>query len=166
MATKTYDSLAYTVLGAPAASITFSSISGAYTDLRLVLSATVSSAGQIALLQFNADTATNYSYRYLEGNGATAGSSSTQTQTSISLAIGSGLSLTIPVLHSVDILQYKNTGMFKTALISLAGDQNGSGNVRNSVGLWRSTSAITSLVLSLSAVNFAAGTTAELIGIL
>jgi hypothetical protein len=161
----TYESIASQTLTSAAASITFSSIPATFTDLRLVLSATVSSAGQIALMQFNGDTATNYSYRHVEGNGATTSSSSAQTQSSISLATGAGLSLTIPVLHAVDIFQYKNTGMFKTALVSLAGDQNGSGNVRNSIGLWRSTAAITSLVLSLSAGNFAIGTTAELIGI-
>jgi hypothetical protein len=44
-------------------------------------------------------------------------------------------------------------------------DRNGSGDIFTSVSLWRSTSAITSIYLFLSAYNFAIGTTATLYGI-
>jgi hypothetical protein len=164
MATKTYDSLAYTVLGAPAASITFSSISGAYTDLRLVLSGTCT-ANVSLILQFNGDTATNYSYRYMNGNGVGVGSSSGQSTTNVILA-GFNTDLTKIFMCEVDILQYKNTGMFKDFLNKMANDRNGSGEINTTIGLWRSTSAITSVVISTNSSTLATGFTAELIGIL
>jgi hypothetical protein len=166
MATQTYSSIAYTVLGSPAASITFSSISSAYSDLRLVLSGMAT--GTVNLyLQINGDTAGNYSYRYVGGSGAAASSASSQGVTQI-LVIGeiASMSTTIPSMATLDFLQYKNTGMYKDVLITSANDNNGSGETTASIGLWRSTSAITSVVISTNSSTLATGFTAELIGIL
>jgi hypothetical protein len=167
MATKTYDSIAYTVLGAPAASITFSSISSAYSDLRLVLSGTFATAGSTAFIQLNGDTASNYSERKLVGNGTGATSTSQQSKTNLFIGDNDvGGSTTIPGLMTADLLQYKNTGMFKTVLSTSAMDKNGTGAVNSRVGLWSSTAAINSIAIKNDGGNWNAGTTAELIGIL
>ena len=160
----TYESIAYQSLVGTAASITFSSIAASWTDLRVVLTATTTVAGQSTTINLNGDTATNYSYRYMRGNGTTATSLSSQGAGPVNIQGSANTSTTIPTLYSIDIFQYANTGMNKTFLYTTSEDQNGSGSVTNSVGLWRSTAAITSIVLTSSGL-FAIGTTAELIGV-
>jgi hypothetical protein len=49
----TYEPIATTTLGTAAASVTFSSISGAYTDLVLVCNGNKSSCTQLSLYIFN-----------------------------------------------------------------------------------------------------------------
>jgi hypothetical protein len=166
MATRTYSSIAYTVLSAPAASITFSSISSAYSDLRLVISGVTSSASYIKI-QVNTDTGTNYSYRYLAGNGAAGSSASAQSTTFVPVdGLVTSTSTTVPSMATVDFMQYKNTSVDKTILATSANDLNGSGETVVTVGLWRSTSAITSIQIFANSGNLATGFTAELIGIL
>jgi hypothetical protein len=64
-----------------------------------------------------------------------------------------------------DIFSYAGS-TFKTLLMTTSGDQNGSGWVERIVGLYRSTSAITSISIDASASTFAVGSTATLYGIL
>ena len=72
MPTSTEVALATTVLSASAATITFSSISGSYTDLRLVLKGTTDAAGNQFELTFNGvTTGTTYSKTHLYGSAAT-----------------------------------------------------------------------------------------------
>ena len=70
----TYTPIATQTLGSSAASVTFSSIPGTYTDLMLISFAQGQASGgdNRLVLQFNGDTATNYSSTYLIGNGTTA----------------------------------------------------------------------------------------------
>jgi hypothetical protein len=69
MPTPTYTPIATTTLGTAAASVTFSSISGSYTDLVLII-AGVQSVADVPYIQFNSDTATNYSRTQLSGDGS------------------------------------------------------------------------------------------------
>jgi len=68
-------------LNASAASVTFSNIpQSGYTDLKIVVSARGTNTGATndsPALQFNGDTATNYTYRRLYGTGSVAGSDTT-----------------------------------------------------------------------------------------
>jgi len=164
MATATYDKIATTTLGSAASSITFSSIAASWTDLRLVLGNLVVASGTPSLqLQFNGDTAANYSNTYLAGSGtaAVSGSGTGQTQINSSFA----LNATTPIAIFVDAFSYSGA-TYKTVLINEAGDLNGSGYVTARVGLWRSTAAITSITIKNStAVNYNIGTTATLYGI-
>ena len=160
----TYEKIATTTLSSAATDITFSSISSAYTDLRLVFVGVGSSAGDIPAIRFNSDTATNYSRTYLTGNGTAA--SSNRTTSSNRIACGdAGDSTTIPSFNTVDIFSYTGS-TYKTALIESSEDQNGSGKVTRTVGLWRSTSAITSITVFNPSYNLGAGYTATLYGIL
>ena len=73
-----------------AASVTFDNIpQSGYTDLKLVVSArsnrSASTADNIRM-QFNNDTGSVYSLRYIEGNGASASSAATGTTTSLLIA--------------------------------------------------------------------------------
>ena len=60
----TYEPIATQTLASAAATITFSSIAATYTDLRLIFAKPI--GGSSLLLRFNSDTATNYSWTYLE----------------------------------------------------------------------------------------------------
>jgi len=70
---STYTPIATTTLGSAASSVTFSSISGAYTDLVLVGAGTLASNLYLNV-KFNNDTGSNYSRTELYGDGSSAAS--------------------------------------------------------------------------------------------
>jgi hypothetical protein len=157
--------IATTTLGSASSTITFSSIANSWTDLRLVLTSSVSATGSELKLTFNNDTATNYSFTTLYGYGSTANSYRETTRVGIPLDGAFGIPNTQWALWTADIFSYAGS-TFKTALTTGSNDNNGSGAIFTNVGLWRSTSAITRLDLSVSGVTFSTGTTATLYGIL
>lgn len=164
----TYDPIATTTLSSGAASITFSSISSAYTDLRLVLvvPASPDTSGNINI-NLNSDSGTNYSETRIIGNGSAA--SSNRTTSAVRFRPGDGFnwtgSNTAPVLYEMDFFSYAGTTN-KTILFSTSEDRNGSGSVKKDVGLWRNTSAITNIAITTDAgTNYPVGTTATLYGI-
>ena len=160
-AEPTYDSIATTTLGSAAADITFSSISG-YTDLVLVVNGTPETAGSYNLdMRFNGDTGSNYSRTVLSGDGSAASSSRNSTQTKIVITNEGNLTTTSNN-QIINILNYSNSTTYKTVLAR--GNRANTG-VDATVGLWRSTSAITSIVIFLTGSNLATGTTATLYGI-
>lgn len=158
----TYEPIATTTLGTSASTITLSSIPATYTDLKIVLAnAFTSYALDTVKIQFNGDTATNYSATALMGDGATA-QSSRQSSVNSGLLGRAGYQSTRPSMIIADIFSYTGS-TFKTYLADSAADQNGSGEVLRHVGLWRSTSAITSI--TLMNVTFQAGAVVSLYGI-
>ena len=162
----TYEAIQTTTLGSAAPSITFSSIAADWTDLRLVLPNVLDDYGSDTVcIRFNSDTATNYSITRLGGQGSIAISGRTTSATEITLGGLVSTSTTIPTFYTADVFSYAGS-TYKTMLGTSSGDKNGSGHVDNIVGLWRSTSAITSITaLILSGNQFAIGTTATLYGI-
>jgi hypothetical protein len=160
----TYEPIATTTLGSATPSITFSSIPAIYTDLRLVfVGATASADGIFARL--NGDTAANYSNTSLEGNGTAASSQKVANTTLWRLeGFWQANTSTTPFMQTLDIFSYAGS-TFKTALGAGSNDQNGSGDVIRTVHLYRSTSAITSLLISTTGPNMTVGTTATLYGI-
>ena len=74
----TYQAIASQVLASTAASVTFSSIPGTYTDLKLVYSYRDSNSGGVGsgaqYAYFNTRTGTPFSYISLYGSGSSAGS--------------------------------------------------------------------------------------------
>ena len=144
-----YDSIATYTLSSTASSVTFSSIPGTYKHLQIRIMVSAVAGNQDAYMQFNTDTGTNYSYHNIYGSGAGSGSAAsafTQSQ----MVMGSNIYTTGTSTCGVaiiDILDYANTNKYKT-MRSLAGtDLNGSGTIALLGGLWRSTSAITSIKL-------------------
>jgi len=159
----TYEPIAtITVSGTSTTSIDFTSISSSYTDLKVIAVGTGVTAGSLRM-RFNSDTGTNYSYSELYGNGTAAVSSRVTTAPYITLA-AAGLSATIPHLHIVDIFSYAGSTN-KTCLTNINEDDNGSGYVYRSVGLWRNTAAITTVSLLRTSGNLGNGFTATLYGI-
>jgi hypothetical protein len=163
----TYEPIATTTLGSAAADVTFSSISGAYTDLVLIVSGRSARAAtdDSLYIQFNSDTASNYSYTELKGNGSTASSARASSQTflrpaaNIDAASQPAGTFT-PVIISIN--NYSNTTTYKTAL---SRNNMAAAEVTAVVGLWRSTSAITTIKVYAASANLATGSTFTLYGI-
>ena len=155
--TATYEKIATTTLGSAAASTTFTSISGAYTDLVLVIAGVLTSGTQSAAVQFNSDTGSNYSRTLLYGNGTTALSTRSSSATTSELGVLDSATQGNTIYH---FMNYSNTTTYKTFIArgNVASEQ-----VRVGVGLWRSTSAITSITVLAS--DFATGCTFTLYGI-
>jgi len=158
----TYDKIATTTLSVAASTIDFTSISSAYTDLRLILTTRPGAATYYLYLIFNSDTAANYSRTILDGNGASATSSRSSAD---NFALIGYMDTTYPTFQDVNIFSYAGSTN-KTLLTRSSQDKNGSGQIYNIVGLWRSTSAITSISIKPQTSTIAAGTTATLYGIL
>ena len=156
----TYEPIATQTLGSTAASITFSSIPSTYTDLKIILVGTASSA-LLTNLKFNNDTGSNYSRTQLDGDGATASSTVNSNNGFISMGL---VDSTTPAFQNIDIFSYNNS-KYKTVLGVFSNDYNGSGNTRRIVGLWLNTAAITTVTLSLGSGTYSVGTTATLYGI-
>lgn len=159
----TYEPIATTTLGGAAASITFSSIAATYTDLRIVLVGTITSIVD-CIMQYNSDTATNYSYARLSSNGTATSTDTINNNGNIRISFGNP-STSIPFMITNDIFSYAGS-TYKTALTTWSGDTNGSGNVGRIVSTWRSSAAITSVVMTASGSTWTTGTTATLYGIL
>ena len=157
MATSTYTPLyTTTISGSAAANITISSISQAYTDLVLIVDGTTTSLEDITI-QYNGDTATNYSVTYVNGSGSAAGSGRQSNQAQITL----GYLGTVQGGTSFHFMNYSNTTTYKTAL---ARGSVANWSVAAKVGLWRSTTAITSIKIA-HPYSFAVGTTFSLYGV-
>ena len=161
----TYEPIATTTLGSATNTITFSSISSAYTDLRIVLvGKAVTNA--YPYLRFNSDAGANYSEVWLTGDGATAASGNQGADNAAYAMPYTSLpsaSNTFGIV-TYDIFSYSGSTN-KTFLYTRSNDLNGSGFVSRGVCLWRNTSAITTVSVS-SDGNMDIGTTATLYGIL
>jgi len=162
----TYTPIATTTLGSNALSYTFTSISGTYTDLILVANAKSTQTGSAAngmRITYNGDTATNYSETYLYGDGTTASSSRSTSQAYLTFGDLPQASNTAWNINITHIMNYANTTTYKTSLTR--------GNIATvatlaTVGMWRSTSAITSIKIERDGSNLlAAGSTFTLYGI-
>lgn len=167
----TYEPIATTtVSGSSAADITFSSISGSYTDLVVVmfLRSTRTGTGTTNVyFNFNADTATNYSSTYIYGDGTTAASDRYTSQTVLTEmgeAARDGNAANIFTYSKAHIFNYAGSTN-KTVLSEISSDLNGAGYVMRNVGLWRSTAAITSIKITTNAGNIAVGSSVTLYGI-
>lgn len=163
----TYEPIATTTLTGSQANITFASL-GSYTDLRLIVVArtTFATNNDTFIIRFNSDTGNNYSTTWLNGSGAAASSARNSTIGYINGPYVPGTTVTANTFSygQVDIFSYSgNTN--KTCLVTGSQDLNGSGNVYRAVGLWRSTAAITSVIIYGENGSFATGTTATLYGI-
>jgi len=161
---QTYTPIATTTLGSTQAGVTFSSISGTYTDLRLVMN-TATNIAAYPFIQFNGDTGSNYSLTELLGNGSSASSSRGANMTHIQ-TFNVNTTTAIDTMMSWDIMNYFNSTTNKTTLLR----SNAAGNGTNAiVGLWRNTAAITSIYVgcinSGVARSYLTGSTFTLYGI-
>jgi hypothetical protein len=160
--TATYEKIATTTLSSASATVTFSTISGSYTDLILVSNA-IGTADLNFLLRFNGDSGSNYSSTILKGNGSTASSTRFSNQTSFRGNSSGYVTTTLQSNTITQIMNYSNTTTYKLILQRF---NNASVGVDAAVGLWRNTAAITSItILQDTGTTYATGCTFTLYGI-
>lgn len=159
----TYEPIATTTLGSAATQLEFTSIPGTYTDLVLIV---VSKSAASFMMRVNGSSSSIYSVTTLGGNGTSAVSQQQSNQTEIEVATYSGFTdATNPKFAKIDLFSYAGSTN-KTFLIECNLDRNGSGGLDRKVGLFRSTSAITSIrIYSATTNGLYADTTATLYGI-
>ena len=167
-AANTYVSIATQTLGSAAASVTFSSIAGTYTDLVLVVSelnnTATNTSFQFQVGNGSIDTGANYSLTELVGNGTAASSDRASNDTAAYFnGPGIGTSTTTPNVYVMNFMNYSNTTTYKT-FIGRGGSADK--NTVATVNLWRSTSAINTIKIFQSLNNMATGTVVSLYGIL
>lgn len=142
-----------TVGASGASDITFTNIPSTYSHLQIRGWAQSAATPRI-YLRYNGDTASNYTYHFLEGNGSGAVASAGANQTENWLFINGFIATNTPAPFVIDLLDYSNTNKFKTMRALHGNDNNSAGNIALCSGLWRSTSAITSIRIFPSSSTF------------
>lgn len=143
---KTYEPIA-TQSPSGAASVSFTSIPSTYTDLYVVFTGTT--GGGNTKLEYNGDTASNYSCTVLYGNGSSA------TSARYSFAWIYVIPDTTQIMFRVNIQNYSNTTTFKS---SVSRADIASASTTGAVQLWRSTAAINRVDLIASGAGTFTGT--------
>jgi hypothetical protein len=162
MATNTYVPIAtQTISGTGTASVVFNSFSG-YTDILLVCSAK-SNSGSGDTLKVAVNTSSSISRTYMIGNGTSATSGRQSGEPVIYVDDVPNNSSSSYVIANLNFINYSNTTTYKTVLSRA---NNASSSTRATVYLVPSTSAITTLTMSMaSSANLGDGSTFTLYGI-
>lgn len=147
----------------------FTNIPQGYQDLMLVFNGRTTRAVTTddCLIRFNNDGAGINSWTVLNGSGSSATSYRNASGNSFIVAgTVAGASATTGMVSTIicHILSYANTTTYKTMLSRAANDMNGSGTTQLTVGLYRSTAAITRLDVT-QYTGYTATSTATLYGI-
>jgi hypothetical protein len=159
MPSMTYEPIETKTLSTAAVSVTFSSVPSTYTDLILIWNGVTATSNNVSL-QFNSDTATNYSTTRIRGTGTSAESSR---WTNINMMYGPNPDTTGNSTVTWQIQNYSNSTTNKTAIARGGG---AGGETGAYVGLWRNTNAINSVTVIINgSVNMNIGTTITLYGI-
>jgi hypothetical protein len=159
---STYEPIATTTLGSNSNSVIFNSIPSTYTDLVLIFDGlNVTSNNYDTFIRFNSISTNTYSYTVLLGSGSSAFSYRGSSQNAVYVG-NTNTSRSNSMI--VQIHNYANTNVYKTLLSRI---NNSTNVVGANVGLWSSTSAISSMEISSEkgSGSFAAGSTFTLYGI-
>jgi hypothetical protein len=159
MPTNTYVALDTKTIAVATNTVTFdlTGITG-YRDLVLVTSGTVNSSSYFTL-RFNSDTGSNYSETSISGDGSTSGAYRNINQTYMLI----GGIRTTPTIITTHIMSYSNSTTNKSVI---SRSDNAAVEAAATMGLWRNSSAITSIECGTGGANtFSVGTTFSLYGI-
>jgi hypothetical protein len=167
-----YVLLERTELNASAASVTFANIpQTGYTDLKIVLSTrttdTTANDSTAIALQFNGDTASNYSRRSLVGDGGSA-TSTNATTTSMRIGFTTTNGCTANTFGNGEFYVPNYTGSTQKSVSADAVAENNSATFIYSAlnaGLWTGTAAITSITILTPSFSFLANSTFSLYGL-
>ncbi len=165
---NTYTLIASNTLGSDAASVTFSSIPGTYTDLVLRASVRGTNSGStLTRFQFNSDTASNYSYTMLRGDGTNVTSlNGSSTTNSIFYLNNAGATSSTFTNTEIYIPSY-TASQNKPLSVSNVAENNATlvQFTEANAQLWRNTAAITSIYIYAGTGNLTSGSSFFLYGI-
>ena len=157
---STYTPIATTTLGSASSTVSFTSISGSYTDLKIICAIGTTSGSSDAYIRFNGDTGNNYSITNLSGNGTSAASFRRSGFNLIYMNESTTIPTT-PATFTADLQSYSNSTTYKTLLYRFGAAAN---MTEAAVALWRNTAAITQIDFTCTG-TFVAGSTFTLYGI-
>ena len=167
----TYEPIATYTAPSAQTEINFTSISGAYTDLVLVMNGAMSRTGAAFFMRVgngSIDSGSNYSETELYGTGSAAGSARRTSQTEWNIFSNVGSSTTVGEnTFIIQLMNYSNTTTNKTALgRATNGSSSSYPGTAAAAFLWRSTSAINTIrLLRNSTDTFVTGSTFTLYGV-
>jgi hypothetical protein len=150
-------------------SLTFSNIPQGYTDLVIVSSVNSNRGSGLDSLaiRFNGDTGNNYSVIYMQSNSSSGITSSRATNQS-NIWVGNITANSTANNFSsnlINIMNYSSNNTYKT-ILARGGSITTVTDVEANVGMWRSTSPITSVTIrSETGSNFNSGSTFTIYGI-
>ena len=158
-----------TTLSSSAASVTFSGIPSGYKDLVLkcsVRSDSASNAEQFNIV-LNGDSSSLYSYTFISGSGSAAASGSGVNTTPGANGYVGAANLTASTFTSIEtyIPSYNASQSKPYSAFSAAENNATYGLIRGYAGLYRSNTAISSILLSATG-NFVSGSSFYLYGLL
>lgn len=166
-----YESIATVSASGGETSLSLTSIPSTYKhlELRWIARTSLASVGGGFFVRYNSDSSALYTKHSLWGDGANVNANDfgSDTETEITFG-GAGANATASVFGTgvLSVLDYSSTSKYKTLRSFHGIDNNGSGYSQLSSGLWRSTSAITSITLTAtSSKTFSASTKFALYGI-
>lgn len=158
--------LANITLGSSASTVTFSSISGSYRDLMLVVTGTTGSLNENLYMRFNDDSGSNYYFVFMRGNGSATSSGTNDTliggAASIIFASYGTFSNSTVGTNQVHIMDYSATDKHKTVLTRFNSADTNTGSV---AARWANTAAVTKVLCFPNSTTFSAGTTLALYGV-
>lgn len=160
------------VLGSPAASVSFNSIAGTYTDLMVTVIArgTTASTDIFFRMRFNSDSASNYDNQWsnISGTVSSPGEAFAVASIWVGRMPGSTAAAGIAGAAKIRIPNYAGT-TYQKVLLSEFGSKLGTSTTNQKlnqlVGFWRNTAAITDITILPETNNFDTGTTITLWGI-
>jgi hypothetical protein len=165
----TYDSIATISLSSASSTIDFTSISQSFTDLRVVMSnAFMTTTASQMNFHFNGDTSSNYAIQQGSFTSSSYDGRADANQPSFYFRGNDVQTLANgwPTASYIDILNYSNTGRYKTAQWNHVYPRTGTGGWSNAVGLWQSNAAINRITFTVGGQTFTAGTVFSIYGIL
>jgi hypothetical protein len=164
MPTNTYAALKTTTVGTSTPSVIIDNIPQDYTDIVLVASVQASSSGQGLTMQFNGDNGSGslYSNTALRGNGSVVVSFRQTSNTNCLLSNIAEPPTTGFGVYTANFQSYSNTSIYKEIIVR---SNSASFGTETFIDLWRNTNAISSVQVSISSGNIAAGSTFTVYGI-
>lgn len=166
----TYVNIASQTTTGTVASVTFSSIPQTYTDLVLRFDGRGNDAAinRFIRISFNGDTGSNYSYRLLGGTGSATNNqngSNVSPDTPIGYITGGGSTANVFGSAEIYIPGYTSTSSRPFSGFTATENNATTAYVSVAAGLYRGTSAISSITLAPQGVSFVSGSSFYLYGI-
>ena len=173
MPSPTYVALAKNVLTSSQSSVSFTGISGNYTDLYIVVSPRNTGAvvSEFFYFTINNDSSGIYSYTQLQGNSSAASSARSVSDPRFIIPYGyPGANATSNTFGSIEIYIPNYTASQNRQVSITAVSENNSSSANNAyiqcmAELYRSTTAITSIEFNAVSGSYASGSRFDLYGI-
>lgn len=145
---NSYESIASVAGTGGSGTITFNSIPGTYQHLQLRFLGFSATAGFTVTMTVNGAGGTNYAKHLLYGNGSTASGSGAANTANVTVSQEVvGTESSNGTAGIIDIFDYASTNKNKTFMIFSGMDKNGNGEIDLMSGVYKSTTAITSISL-------------------